>query len=55
MPVTSLRNVIVLKSNLAPSQLTILDIPNKNTPDIAEMLDRKLKNTDRGVEVGSIN
>jgi type I restriction enzyme S subunit len=55
MALTSLKNVINLKFNLAPSQLEVLDIPNKTTISIAELLDRKLKNSDKGIEIGSIN
>jgi type I restriction enzyme S subunit len=47
--------VLSLKSNFAPSQLTVFDIPNKNRVDVSEMLDRKLRLGDKGVEVGSIN
>lgn len=40
---------------LAPSQLTILEINNKNVVLIKNLLSRVLKNSDNGNEVGSIN
>lgn len=55
MPTTSYKEILNLKYNLAPSQLTILDIPNKNTKLVKDLLDRKLKFSDNGMEIGSIN
>lgn len=49
------KKILSLKFNLAPSQLNILDIPNKNTILIRDLLDRELKSSDRGNEVGSLN
>jgi len=55
MPTTSYKEIIGLRYNLAPSQLTILDIPNKNIKLAKDLLDRKLKFSDNGNEIGSIN
>ena len=55
MSTITFRDVMNLKYNLAPSQLTILEIPNKNIFFVRDLLDRKLKFSDKGFEVGSIN
>lgn len=55
MSITSYKEIVNLKHNLAPSQLTILDIPNKNIVLVRDLLDRKLKFSDNGNEIGSIN
>lgn len=55
MTTVTYKEILDLKYNLAPSQLTILDIPNKNTIFIKDLLDRKLKFSDNGNEIGSIN
>lgn len=55
MATVTYKEILDLKYNLAPSQLTILDIPNKNTIFIKDLLDRKLKFSDNGNEIGSIN
>ncbi|MDI6736109.1 MAG: hypothetical protein QME42_07965 [bacterium] len=55
MPTVTFRDIVRLKYNLAPCQLTILDIPNKNTIFVRDLLDRNLRFSDRGLEVGSIN
>lgn len=55
MATVTYKEILDLKYNLAPSQLTILDTPNKNTIFIKDLLDRKLKFSDNGNEIGSIN
>lgn len=60
MQTISYNNIINSKLNsskciLAPSQLTILEIKNKNTVLIRNLLSRELKKNDNGNEVGSIN
>lgn len=55
MPLVSFNELSKLKFNLAPSQLIILDTLNKNTISVKDFLDRDLKFTDNGYEVGSIN
>lgn len=55
MVLTTYNEVLYLKNILAPSQLKILDIPNKNTVLLKNVLQRELKKSDNGVEVGSIN
>ena len=55
MPVVTYNEIKELSFNLAPSQLSILDVPNKNEKYVKELLDRKLKPTDNGTEIGSIN
>jgi len=52
---SSFNQIQQLKSLFAPSQLEIFDIPNKNYKLLKDLLDRKLKYSDRGTEVGSIN
>lgn len=45
--------MLQLRSIFAPSQLEILDIPNKNTKLLKSLLSRQLKSSDKGLEVGS--
>ncbi|MCE8163060.1 MAG: hypothetical protein I3273_00095 [Candidatus Moeniiplasma glomeromycotorum] len=52
---TTYKEILNLKCNLTPSQLSVLDIPNKNTVPIKDLLDRKLRFSDKGSEIGSIN
>lgn len=52
---TSYREIIGNKYNLAPKQLIVLDIPNKNIKTVREILSTNLKYTDNGCEIGSIN
>ncbi|CAG8796242.1 27101_t:CDS:1, partial [Racocetra persica] len=52
---TNYKEILNLKYNLASSQLSVLSIPNKNTVLIKNLLNRKIKFSDRGNEVGSIN
>ena len=46
---------IIKNNTLAPSQLTALVIPNKNTVPLRKLLDRDLTSKDNGQEVGSNN
>ncbi len=55
MPSITYKEIINLKYNLAPSQLQVLDCPNKNLIPVASFLSRKLESSDKGYEVGSIN
>ena len=55
METTTYKNIVSNKFNLAPSQLATLAIPNKNKYFISDLLSRKLKHSDNGNEVGSIN
>ena len=55
MATISFKEICDNKCNMAPSQLSILDIPNKNSFFIHDLLDRELKFSDNGTEVGSIN
>ncbi|MDR2458414.1 MAG: restriction endonuclease subunit S, partial [Clostridiales Family XIII bacterium] len=55
MSITSYENIIKLRHNLAASQLTVFDIPNKNVCAIRDLLDRDLRYSDNGSEVGSAN
>lgn len=55
MAVTTYKDIIGSKYNLAPSQLMILGAPNKNKSFVRDLLSRKLKFSDNGNEVGSIN
>ena len=55
MPKISYKEILNLKYNLAPNQLIVLDIPNKNTKLFKNFLARNLKHSDKGIEVGSIN
>jgi type I restriction enzyme S subunit len=50
---TSFNQMLNLRSIFAPSQLEILDIPNKNTKPLNDLLSRPLKSSDKGMEVGS--
>lgn len=52
---SSFNQILGLGSVFAPSQLEILDAPNKNSKPLREVLDRKLNSTDKGTEVGSSN
>jgi hypothetical protein len=55
MAVTSYKDIIDSNYNLAPSQLMTLGSPNKNKFFISDLLSRKLKFSDNGNEVGSVN
>ena len=55
MAVTSYKEIINNKCNLAPSQLMTLSVPNKNKSFVRDFLSRKLEFSDNGNEVGSIN
>ncbi|CAG8774965.1 34892_t:CDS:2, partial [Gigaspora margarita] len=55
MITTKYKEILNLRCNLSPSQLNLVDIPNKNTVVIKNLLDRKLNFSDKGTEVGSIN
>ena len=55
MSTVTYKEILELKHNLAPSQLNVLDIPNKNTRLFSDLLDRKLSFSDNGNEPGSIN
>lgn len=52
---SSFNQIQKLRSIFAPSQLEVLDIPNKNYKLLKDLLDRKLKPSDKGIEVGSSN
>src|SRR5436853_3135071 len=52
---TTYKKIFDLKYNLTPSQLNVLGIPNKNTVLLKDLLDRKLRFSDKGNEIGSIN
>ncbi|RLI99179.1 MAG: hypothetical protein DRP06_04090 [Candidatus Aenigmatarchaeota archaeon] len=55
MASSSFNQIQELRSIFAPSQLEVLDTPNKNYKLLKELLDRKLKPSDKGLEVGSSN
>ncbi len=55
MAVTTYKDIIGSKYNLAPSQLMTLGAPNKNKSFIRDLLSRKLEFSDNGNEVGSVN
>lgn len=55
MLTSSYKDIINSRYILTPSQLTILEVNNKNVTLIKDLLDRKLKFSDNGNEVGSIN
>lgn len=55
MEITTYKDIIGNKYNLAPSQLMTLGVPNKNKSFIRDLLSRKLKFSDNGNEVGSVN
>ncbi len=55
MPNTTYKDIVNNKFNLAPSQLLTLSIKNKNTYYVRELLNRELRNLDKGSEVGSVN
>jgi len=55
MAVTTYKNIISNKFNLAPSQLMTLGVSNKNKLSVRDLLSRKLEFSDNGNEVGSIN
>ena len=55
MPTANFKSIVKNNYNLAPSQLMVLDIPNKNTILVRNLLDRNLDTSDNGNEVGSIN
>lgn len=48
-------DISINNSNLAPSQLEILSIPNENTQFVRDFLVRSLQKKDNGIEVGSAN
>jgi len=52
---TKYKEVVKFKYNLTPSQLSVLNIPNKNIIPVKNFLDRKLEFSDKGNEVGSAN
>ena len=51
----SYKKIIEARYNLAPSQLKVLTFANSNYLHVRDFLDRPLKTSDRGVEVGSAN
>ena len=55
MTIIKHKEILSLGYNLSPSQLSVLDIPNKNTVIVENLLDRKLKLSDKGSESGSVN
>lgn len=55
MAVTTYKDIIGNKYNLAPSQLMTLGTPNKSNSSVRDFLSRKLKFSDNGNEVGSVN
>jgi len=55
MAITTYKDIIGNKYNLAPSQLMTLGAPNKNKSFVRDLLSRKLKFSDNGNEVGSVN
>jgi len=50
---TSYNDILNSKYNLDPHQLSILALPNKNAFALENLLSRKLKKSDNGVEIGS--
>jgi len=48
-------DILINKSNLAPSQLAALSINNKNVRLVADFLERPLQKADNGTEVGTTN
>ena len=55
MAVASFKDIINNKFNLAPSQLKVAVISNRNTVLVRDLLDRQLKFSDNGNEIGSVN
>jgi len=55
MNIVSYNEIVNYNSILAPSQLSEIQIPNKNVKNVSEMLDRQLTVRDKGNEVGTIN
>ena len=55
MATTTYRDIIGNNSNLAPSQLTTLSVPNKNNKKVKDLLTRDITFSDNGNEVGSVN
>jgi len=55
MFIINYKEILDSKYKLTPSQLSILDIPNKNKILVKDLLDRKLEFSDKGNEVGSAN
>lgn len=55
MAITTYKDIISNKFNLAPSQLMTLSVPNKNKLFVRDLLSRKLESSDNGNEVGSVN
>lgn len=55
MPNTTYKDIIKNKFILAPSQISTLSIKNKNVHYVRDFLNRELKNSDKGEEVGSVN
>lgn len=52
---SSFNQILKLGGLFAPSQLKIVDIPNKNIKPLKKLLQRKLKYSDKGTEIGSNN
>ena len=52
---SSFNQILKLGGLFAPSQLEIVDIKNKNNKPLKELLERELKYSDKGTEVGSNN
>lgn len=55
MTIIKHKEILNLGCNLSPSQLSVLDISNKNIVIVENLLDRKLKLSDKGSESGSVN
>ena len=55
MATTTYQDIVKNKHNLAPSQMGSLITPNRNQYFIRDLLSRKLKSSDSGKEVGSVN
>lgn len=55
MAVTTYKDIVRNKFNLAPGQLMTLEVPNKNQLLVRDLLSRKLEFSDNGNEVGSVN
>ncbi|MFZ2026399.1 MAG: restriction endonuclease subunit S [Microgenomates group bacterium] len=53
MKSTFYNDIVNSKYNLDPHQLSILALPNKKTLSLDSLLDRRLKKSDNGVEIGS--
>lgn len=55
MIITTYKDIVNSQYNLAPSQLKVLSIPNKNVFFVRDLLNRNLEFSDNGNEVGSVN